>query len=431
MKPPALRSAPARPGRCYVPVRPLTRTGTGAEAAEVLHEIAGEPGVVLWATLRDVMLYLATSATERAGLFPPGAGEARRAEVAAAGVDPALWAPLLVVAEMMDDAAGASRARVAHACRAIARWAEDGAPATRLGFAQAASLARPGDPRLALATARLARDAADHARAETWFRRAVKLARGKDWESYVRAFLGLGIMYYRGGNYPAAAVVAGRALRAARRRRLRAMEGEAHHDLMLIATEGKRISDAYTHAQAALEAFGPRHRRLPYLAHDVACCWSDEGRYHLALPVFTRLLPAFPAPAERVRVLANATRAAGGAGARDAYEEYRAAVLAALREAPSEVSAEAELLLLVARADNLMGEWRRAEETAQRSIERATRRGENQTRLLAEAEHQAALRRQVSAARAASSEGLAREAEGLAGYLDHALEQRALEGAGV
>ncbi|HEX8358703.1 MAG TPA: hypothetical protein VF613_01190, partial [Longimicrobium sp.] len=190
-------SARPRQARCYIPAPPLTRTGSAAEGAELLREIAGERGVALWATLRDVMLYLATPPAERGSLFPPGAGAERRAEVAAARVEPELWAPLLVVAEMMDDPEGASRARIAHACRAIARWAEGHAPATRLAFAQAAALARPGDPRLALSTARLARDAADHARAETWFRRAVKLARGKDWEAYVRAFLGLGIMYHR------------------------------------------------------------------------------------------------------------------------------------------------------------------------------------------------------------------------------------------
>jgi tetratricopeptide (TPR) repeat protein len=425
------RSARARPGRCYVPAPPLTRRGNGAEGADILQELPGDLGVLLWATLRDVMLYLGGPAAERGALFPAGAGEARRAEIAACGVDPALWAPLLVVAEMMEGPAEASRARVAHACRALARWAEGDAPATRLAFSQAAALARPGDPRLALATARLARDAADHARAETWFRRAVKLARGKDWESYIRAFLGLGIMYYRGGNYPAAGVVAGRALRAARRRRLREMEGEAHHDLMLIAGEGNRPALVYQHARAALEAFGPQHRRLPFLAHDVACAWCDEGRFDLALPVFERLLPSFPNPAERVRVLANATRAAGGAGARAQYEEYRASVIALLRETPGAAPSEAELMLLVARADNSMGEWRRAEEAALQSIERATARGENQNRLLAEAQHQIALTRQAGAASSARRDTVREQAERLAGELTRTLELRVPSAAGA
>ncbi len=425
------RSARARAGRCYVPTAPLTRRGNGAEGAEILTEIPGELGVLLWATLRDVMLYLGAPAAERGSLFPADAGESRRAEIKRCGVDPALWAPLLVVAEMMEAAEEASRARVAHACRALARWAEGEAPATRLAFSQAAALARPGDPRLALATARLARDAADHARAETWFRRAVKLARGKDWESYIRAFLGLGVMYYRGGNYPAASVVAGRALRAARRRRLREMEGEAHHDLMLIACERNRPSLVYTHARAALEAFGPQHRRLPFLAHDVACAWCDEGRFDLALPVFGRLLASFPNPAERVRVLANATRAAGGAGSRERYEEYRASVITLLRETPDAAPSIAELMLLVARADNSRGEWRRAEEAALQSIGRATQRGENQNRLLAEAQHQIAVTRQAGAATEARRDTVPEHAERLAGELTRTLELRAPATAGA
>ncbi|HEX8433411.1 MAG TPA: hypothetical protein VF625_19125, partial [Longimicrobium sp.] len=175
------RASSTRSPRSYVTAPPITRT-SGAEGAEVLDEIEGAPGVLLWATLRDVMLWLETPAEERAGIFPAGAGRERRAEVEGSGVDAALWAPLLIVAETMDSPTDADPVRVAHACRAVAGWAEGcRAPATRLAFAQAAALARPEDPRLALATARLARDLAQPARAESWFRRTVKLARGNDW----------------------------------------------------------------------------------------------------------------------------------------------------------------------------------------------------------------------------------------------------------
>ncbi|MBD0320753.1 MAG: hypothetical protein ICV87_10495, partial [Gemmatimonadetes bacterium] len=93
---PSQRSTRVRPGRCYLATPALTRTGSGAEGLEILREIDGAPGVLLWATLRDVMLYLSVPAAERAGLFPAGAGEARREEIREARVDPALWAPLLV-----------------------------------------------------------------------------------------------------------------------------------------------------------------------------------------------------------------------------------------------------------------------------------------------------------------------------------------------
>jgi tetratricopeptide (TPR) repeat protein len=420
---PSQRSTRVRPGRCYLATPALTRTGNGAEGMEILREIDGAAGVLLWATLRDVMLYLSAPAAERAGLFPAGTGEARREEIRDARVDPALWAPLLVVAEMMEDPERASRARVAHACRAIARWA-DGKAGTRLAFAQAAAMARPADARLALATARLARDRADHGRAESWFRRAVKLARGKDWESYGWAFVGLGVLYHRSGNYPAARAVVGRALRTARRRRMRALAGAAHHELFVFELDAHHVDEAYSHAQAALEAYGPAHPRLPALAHDVGCFWSQQGYFARALPVFEQILPCFADPGARALVLANAARSAGGMGARERYEAHRAATLALLDRDPA-CHAAAESLLLLARADNSMAEWARAEAAATRAVQIAGERHESHTRMLAEAQLDAARRRLAThTASAAEPVMLAYEAERLVGQFERSLRLR-------
>jgi tetratricopeptide (TPR) repeat protein len=419
------RSTRARTGRCYVPTVPLTRRGSGAEGAEILQEIPGELGVLLWATLRDVMLYLGAPAAERGGLFPADAGEGRRAEIRGCGADPALWAPLLVVAEMMDAPEEASRARVAHACRAVARWAEGEAPATRLAFSQAAALARPGDPRLALATARLARDAADHARAETWFRRAVKLARGKDWESYGWAFVGLGVLYHRSGNYPAARAVVGRALRTARRRRMRGLAGAAHHELFVFALDAHRVDEAYAHAGSAVQAYGPAHPRLPALAHDVGCFWSQQGYFARALPVFEQVLPCFSDPTAQALVVANAARAAAGAGDRERYEENRAATLALLDRGSACAPVAAESLLLLARADNTMAEWARAEETASRAARVAAARNESHTRMLAEGQLDSARRRLALHTPAPEEPAeIARDAERLADEFGRFLRRR-------
>lgn len=417
------RTPGTRSPRRYVTAPPLTRT-SGAEGAEVLEEIEGAPGVLLWATLRDVMLWLETPAAERAGIFPPGAGRERRAEVEGSGVDPALWAPLLIVAETMDAPADADPHRVAHACRAVAGWAEGSrAPATRLAFAQAAALARPEDPRLALATARLARDLAQPARAESWFRRTVKLARGNDWESYVRAFLGLGVMYHRGGNYPAAGAVVGRALRAARRRRLRPLEGDAHHELFVFALDAHRMREAYSHARAAMEAYGIHHPRLPHLAHDVGCFWAQQGRFELARPIFDQVLPCFEDEEVRVRVLANLARAAAALGERERYESHRGAAMELLPDTPA---FGAEVLLLVSQGDLSMGEWDRASEAARKAVEIAGARGESHTRLTAEAILDRARTRVSGAAAAvpAESGAVARQAERLADELGRSLVTR-------
>jgi tetratricopeptide (TPR) repeat protein len=419
------RSARARTGRCYVPTAPLTRRGSGAEGAEILQEVPGELGVLLWGTLRDVMLYLGAPAAERGGLFPADAGEARRAEIGRCGADPALWAPLLVVAEMMEGPGEASRARVAHACRAVARWAEGESPATRLAFSQAAALARPGDPRLALATARLARDAADHARAETWFRRAVKLARGRDWESYGWAFVGLGVLYHRSGNAPAARAVVGRALRTARRRRMRGLAGAAHHELFVFALQAHRVDEAYAHAEAAIQAYGPAHPRLPALAHDVGCFWSEQGYFARALPVFEQILPCFTEPAARALVVANAARSAAGAGDRKRYEENRAATLALLDAGSACEAVAAESLLLLARADSSMCEWARAEAAAAHAVTIASARNESHTRMLADAQLDSARRRLALRTPAAEEPAaVALEAERLAVEFGRFLRRR-------
>jgi tetratricopeptide (TPR) repeat protein len=419
-----LRTPRSTSARCYVAAPPLTRNGSGPEGAEILREVPGAAGVVLWATLRDVLLFLGARPEERGALFPAGAGEARRAD--AAGVDEALRAPLGVVAQMMDDAQAARRPRVASACLAVARWAQGHAPATRLAFTQAAALARPADAALALATARLARDHADAARAETWFRRAVKLARGRDWEVYVRAFLGLGVMYQRSGNFPAAGAVVRRALRSARRRRQPDLVGDAHHELFLIATDAGQLHGAHVHAQAALRAYGPRHPRVPYVAHDVGMFWAQHGRFDLALRTFRQVLPCFADALSRTRVLANTARAAAGTGDRAVYEECRARVLDVLAADPGAAHIAAEMRMLVARADNLAGRWDRAEATAREAVQLAAARGELHTRMMAEDELECALGRRTSETvlSAAELNPFARQSARLASEVGVSLEER-------
>ncbi|HEU4557711.1 MAG TPA: tetratricopeptide repeat protein [Longimicrobium sp.] len=396
-----MKALHARPGAqsrpIFVPAPPAVHAEDMAEGADVLLEHPGPLGIPLWGALRDFMLWVQAPMGERAALFGSGAGEARRAMLAAVRDEPELWTPLLTLAQMTDAPERADHARLVHAVRSVARWAErKGTPATRLAFTTAAALALPDQSTAALEAARQARDLARHAQAETWFRCAIRLARGRDWESYAWGFIGLGVLYRRAGNQPAARAVISRALRAAHKRRLRGIAGTAHHHLFVFTSDTGRMDEAYYHANAAIRAYGPAHPRLPVLAHDLGVLWVNRGEFERAIPVLEATLPLLGESAERVVVLANVARASAAVGNRARYQQARAEVGAAI-EKPAFGSVAAEALLIVAHGDASLGQWALAEATARRAAELADARGEAMVRTLAEA--------QVDAARAENKLG--------------------------
>lgn len=402
-----------------------------AEGADLLPEVPGPAGVLLWGALRDFLLWVDAPAGTRAALYGAGAGDLRRAELAAAVPQQELWAPLLTLAQMTDAPQKADLARLVFAVRSVARWAERaGAPATRLAFTRAAALALPQDAALALETGRLARDLARHAQAEAWFRRAIRLARGRDWESYAWGFIGLGVLYMRAGNYPAAGAVVCRALRAARKRRLSGVEGSACHHLFVFSVDAGRMDEAYGHARAALQAYGEGHPRLPALAHDLGCFWAQQGRFARALHIFEAALPWLDDTPSRVMALANFARAAAGAGDRPRYARARSEATALLAEAESGL-VKAEALLLLAQGDGSLGEWARAEDAARQALAIAEERGEARARMAAEALIDAARnnRTVAEAVQLTETPRLALQAEELAGALRAWLARPAPAGA--
>jgi tetratricopeptide (TPR) repeat protein len=380
--PPHRRTRSPRPS--YVAAPPLTRPDDAAEGADVLAEVPGPTGILLFHALRDFMLWVETPAAERRGLFPHGAGARLRDEMAAAAPDQELWAPLLTLAQMADAPDAADAGRLVYACRAVARWAERSrAPATRLAFVQAAALALRSDPKLALETGRLARDLARPAHAESWFRAAIKLSRRRDWESYAWAFIGLGVLYLRSGNYPAAQTVIRRALRAGDKRRLRDVQGSAHHHLFVILADMGRLSDAIAHARTAFEVFGSDHPNMLSLAHDLGRLWLLQRQFARAVPVFDALVPQMSDPRWRVLATANLAHAAAGAGRRAKYESARNETLS-LSAAPECAERIADVLLVLSWADAEAGEWERAIDSAERAVAAAIVRGEADNRIKAE-----------------------------------------------
>jgi len=381
--PPNRPRKPRRRWRWHVPPA-LTHGGESLEGAPVLDEVQGPLGLLLWETYRDVVLWSSTPPEDREGLFAAGAHAARTREVDSVGADPSLERGLRGAAAVLADPAGAQEAEVMGACRHAADWAEQrGLMGTAVTLATAAALASPTHAGSAFRVGQIARRKGENARAETWFRRAIGLGRqAKDWASYAEAFLGLGNLYKLRGNYPAARRFHIRGLRAARRHALRDIQARALHDLFTIAVETSPPAEAQELARLAFRAYGPRHAKLPALAHDVAYFWMGQGRFAPALEVFRAVLPNLSDVSERLLCAGNLGRAAGAVGDRQTFEQAWEQVWNA--DGWERFPAAGQALLELAHGASSLRDWPRAEKAAEAGRELAQRRGQGQVVILSD-----------------------------------------------
>lgn len=386
MKSTRSKAAAQRVPRRWRTPPPLTRGSESLEGMEILREIGGEAGVLLWQAYRNVMFWASVEQGERAALFSPKAGDRRTAELEASRIPDELRASLAAVGEMLAAPDAATGEALADACTSIARWAEgEGQMNTALAFTQAASVAAPRSARLALAVGRLARRRGDLARAETWFRHTIMVARQVgDWDSYSRAYIALGNMLIARGNLPAAGRMHIKALRAARRKGLQQLQGMALHDLFVIADEMGRDEQAEDYARQAFRAYGPGHPSLPLLAHDMAYFWMQRGYFAHALDVFQRLEPHVTDPRTRLLLVSNIARAAAGVGDRDLFRRSWTQAYRMVKD-PALYNTAPNAQLELAYGAASLGEWDRAEAAAQDSYDQAVKLGMGKTRLQAEA----------------------------------------------
>lgn len=378
-------AAPRLPRRWRTPP-PLTRGSESLEGMEILREVGGEVGILLWQAYRNVMFWAAAEQGERGRLFSAEAGRKRQADLAEARISDELSGPLASFGEMLTSPDSTSGEAVAQACTGIAKWAEQqGHLNTALAYTQAASVAAPRNARLALAVGKLARRRNEMARAETWFRHTVMIARQiGDWDSYSRAYIALGNMLVRRGNFPAAHRMHIKALRAARRKGLQQVQGMALHDLFVIATETGRPSHAEDFARQAYRAYGPSHPSVPALAHDVAYFWMNQGHFARALPIFESVLSHFSDPAVRFVVQAHIARAAGGSGDRTTFRRYWTECIRIAKE-PFARTVAADALTELALGASSLNEWDRAEQASTRAIEIAQETGDAKALIRSEA----------------------------------------------
>jgi tetratricopeptide (TPR) repeat protein len=205
-----------------------------------------------------------------------------------------------------------------------------------------------------------------------------------DWDSYSRAYIALGNMLIARGNLPAAGRMHIKALRAARRKGLQQVQGMALHDLFVIANELGREEQAEEYARQAFRAYGPGHPSLLALSHDIAYFWMQRGYFAQALGVFQRLEPSASEPRARLMLTANIARAAAGVGDRELFRRAWTQVYRMSKD-PDLQGIVANVTLELALGAASLGEWDRAEQAAQESLETAIRNGQGKVRFRAEA----------------------------------------------
>jgi tetratricopeptide (TPR) repeat protein len=365
------RRSPSRPRgrrrnisrRWCIPPAILREPDETLEASQILEEFKGDLGLLLWNSLRDVTLWSAIDPHRREGLFTPEAAQKRLGLLQSSTVDPSLEVSLTTLAAVVGSPGTASAEIVSLVCLEVGRWAhEHGAWGTALAFSQAAALASPEDAGPAYTVGNLALRWGRGARAETWLRRCIGLARrGRDWQSYAQAYVDLGTLYARRDLPWAARRYFTQAMRAGRRHGLLPIRGAALHGLFLLAMESGELDEGERYAKAAMRAYGRGHPALGGLLHDIAYLWILRENYTRAIPMLQKLLVARTEPAERALTLSILARAAAGTAERRLYEDAWSNAWLLINR-PGAREDHARTLLELARAAAKFKDWIRMEQ---------------------------------------------------------------------
>jgi len=300
---------------------PVVVRPPGAEGRSVLTEV---PEPLALHTLKALRLVLAWSGGPQTASPLSRRREMDRweADVLATPAEDGLWEPLVVLVGQLRRPRTAQASVIGQCCLAIADWAASaGADETAVLFAEAGALSWPDNPRLAWVAGRMLRTRGRYRLAEYWLRRAARVAIwGDDLETQDLAFNSLGNLFSQQGSFVDALEYLTRALRVARRHRIKGREGAVTHDLFAVAVLTGDHLKAERLAAGAFQLYGADHPNLPKLAHDVAQLWLRQSQFALVLPVLRALLPLFDAKQDRLRVLASTARAAGACGERQEFE---------------------------------------------------------------------------------------------------------------
>lgn len=345
------------------------------EGSYILKDLnTGELAGALWSAYRDVTVWASVAPENRDGLFTTTAFEKRMDLLGTCEAPAELKGHLTALAQIVDTPATMEPAGVSALCTAVSQWAADrGMMGTAVAFAQAGALSFSESASAALAVGGLVLRWGRFARAETWLRRAIGLARrAKDWEPYALSYVNLGALYRERGQPEQSYQYYRMAARAGRRHSYSALRGAALHGLFLLHMDKRELEEAARFGKMAVRAYGRGHPSLPQLQHDLAQLWIASERYGRAIPVLQRLLPNRHGPAGRAFTLALVAHAAAATGERRLYEDAWSKAWALLDTLGTDEGTHRTLLEL-ARAAVRFKDWIRVSLASQRQADGSSR----------------------------------------------------------
>lgn len=205
-----------------IPPTPTRLRYETVHAAKVLTEFEPPIAVLLWLLLRDIELWAAAPVGSRTYMIRPSVISGRLARQLNTVADAVR--ELLDVCKGPGDPAASTfdETRAARACARIAAWSAGTAPITALCYSLAAAHLQPRSAPAARQVANHAARSGQDSFAESWYRRAIALARrAGDWASYAGTFAEIGDRALARRDYTLAATAYARAARTCRRHGIR------------------------------------------------------------------------------------------------------------------------------------------------------------------------------------------------------------------
>lgn len=197
----------------------------------------------------------------------------------------------------------------------------------------------------------------------------------KEWEEYIRAHLGQGILYMHKRQDQLARKYLERAANKARREGFIWLAAEAQHDLFQYMTVRGDLEAAETHARAALALYPKNNPRLPFLVADAAFLLICKRHYTEAIALLRPFLRVKNSPPQNLLGLAMLVRALGAAGKRRKFERLRRRLLVEIESTPYEAAARWHL----SEGERGLGRWRAAGREAAAALELSLARQDLET----------------------------------------------------
>jgi tetratricopeptide (TPR) repeat protein len=359
------------PRRWCIPPAITTPHGESLEGVGILSEHTDQNlAHLLWNTLRDVTLWATADEDACASLFAKEAADARLNFIRDAALGPAMEVLLVSLAALVANPGEFKRDIASLLCVRASRWARDrGAIATSIAFAQAAALADPEDPGPALfvgvVVRKHARTAHELARAGTWLRRAIGLARRQaDWLRYAEAYVELGALHAQQELRDSATRAYTLALRAARRHSHPEIRAAAFHGLMRLAVDAEEWELATMFGRAAGRAYGRGHAMQREVKLELAPVWTQLAQYERAITVLKREIPQRDDPVLKANLLAMLARSLAGAGEerRPEYQQAWSDCWSVINRPGSGAENHAHALFQLAHAAYTLKDWPRLDQ---------------------------------------------------------------------